>query len=80
MASDSPYVLQANELYNQIISEVDDDVAKETLYARHDALCMRQYSAEYQHWSAAQFAENNAIADALLEIIVEKKGPNIVQN
>jgi len=80
MASESPYVLQANELYNQIISEVDDANAKEILYCRHDAFCMRSYSAEYQHWTAAQFAENNAIADALLKIIVEKQGPYIVQN
>ena len=80
MASDSPYVLQANELYNQIISEVDDDVAKEKLYSRHDEMCMCQYSAEYQHWSAEQFAENNAIADALLEIIVKKHGPYVLQN
>ena len=80
MTSGSPYVFQANELYNQIISEVDDVDAKETLYARHDALCMCQYSADFQHWSAEQFEENNSIADALLEIIVSKHGPYIVQH
>ena len=80
MTSASSYIHQANELYNQIISEVDDADAKETLYSRHDALCMRQFSAEYQHWTAEQFLENNEIADALLEIIVENYGPYILQN
>ena len=88
MVSNSSHSDKANELYNQILFDAEydqiiyerDEDLKEMLYARHDALCIRQYSADFQHWSAEQFEENNAITDALLEIIVKKHGPYIVQN
>ena len=76
----SLYFQNARILYNQIISEVGDANAKETLYARHDGMCMRSYSALYHHWTAEQFVENNAIADALLEIIIDKHGLYVSQN
>ena len=80
MAPVSLYVQNARILFNQISSEVDVSKAKETLYAHHDSLCMRSYSLEYQHWTTEQFAENNAIADAFLDIIVEKHGLYVSQN